>query len=433
MGIVGADGEPGTGSPDQGPGGPGPLEPGQLADDGEGRVIREKFLDGMSRAAATVSVVTTDGPAGRAGVTVSAMTSVSADSAAPSLLVCIHRLSPAAPAILANGVFCVNVLRDSQAWLSDTFAGRRPTSSGDRFEAGRWTTLRTGAPTLADALVAFDCTLRMATLYGSHYVLVGELEEAVVSEGGPALVYANRAYGSPVGVGGAIAIRRQSPPRGGESAVFGCFSTLAPYAVPRLLAEFLAHHPDVVVRVIEGDQELLVDRLRSGEIEFAITYDDGLPPDTDRTYLADVVPYVLLPALHPLAGQAAVSLAALVDEPMVLLDVPPARAYFPSLFAQHGMTPSIGYRSPSFEMVRSLVGNGLGYALLDTKPASPTTYDGRAVVARPIAEPVTPVRLAVVTAGGASLGPEAEALVRLFRLRLGPEPRASRRRPGPTG
>ncbi len=40
-------------------------------------MIREKFLDGMSRAAATVSVVTTDGPAGRAG-TVSAMTSVSA-------------------------------------------------------------------------------------------------------------------------------------------------------------------------------------------------------------------------------------------------------------------------------------------------------------------------------------------------------------------
>jgi flavin reductase (DIM6/NTAB) family NADH-FMN oxidoreductase RutF len=109
-------------------------------------MIREKFLDGMSRAAATVSVVTTDGPAGRAGVTVSAMTSVSADSAAPSLLVCVHRLSPAAPAILANGVFCVNVLRDSQAWLSDTFAGRRPTSTGDRFEVGRWTTLSRPGP-----------------------------------------------------------------------------------------------------------------------------------------------------------------------------------------------------------------------------------------------------------------------------------------------
>lgn len=31
---------------------------------------KESFLDGMSRVAATVSIVTTDGQAGRAGVTV---------------------------------------------------------------------------------------------------------------------------------------------------------------------------------------------------------------------------------------------------------------------------------------------------------------------------------------------------------------------------
>ena len=34
--------------------------------------IRDQFLEGMSHAACTVNVVTTDGAAGRAGVTVSA-------------------------------------------------------------------------------------------------------------------------------------------------------------------------------------------------------------------------------------------------------------------------------------------------------------------------------------------------------------------------
>src|SRR5262249_37494607 len=120
-------------------------------------------------------------------------------------------------------------------------------------------------------------------------------------------------------------------------------------------------------------------------------------------------------------------------EPMVLHDIPPSRTYFPSLFAEHGLSPTIGYRSASFEMVRSLVGNGLGYALLSTRPANSVTYDGHTVVSRPIAEPVTPSRLAVVTAGGTSLRPEVEALVRLFRLRFGPEPRAARRWPGPGG
>ena len=44
--------------------------------------VREAFLQGMSRAVATVNIVTTDGAAGQAGVTVSAMSSVSADGSA---------------------------------------------------------------------------------------------------------------------------------------------------------------------------------------------------------------------------------------------------------------------------------------------------------------------------------------------------------------
>jgi DNA-binding transcriptional LysR family regulator len=104
----------------------------------------------------------------------------------------------------------------------------------------------------------------------------------------------------------------------------------------------------------------------------------------------------------------------------------------PALFAERGMAARIAYRSPSFEMVRSLVGNGLGYAVLSTKPASPTTYDGRAVVARPITEQVAPSRLAVVTAPHTRPSAEADALIGLLRLRLGPEPAAPRRKVGPT-
>jgi len=63
---------------------------------------RDLFIEGMSHAASTVNIVTTDGPAGRAGVTVSAMCSVTAD--APTLLVCVHQKSAACEAILANGV-----------------------------------------------------------------------------------------------------------------------------------------------------------------------------------------------------------------------------------------------------------------------------------------------------------------------------------------
>jgi flavin reductase (DIM6/NTAB) family NADH-FMN oxidoreductase RutF len=163
-----------------------------------GRTLRERFLEGMSRAASTVSVVTTDGPAGRAGVTVSAMTSLSLDTPSPSLLVCVHQDSASSRVIRENGVFCVNLLRNDQAQLSDVFASRVRTPSGDKFEACRWRTLATGSPVLEHALAAFDCHLRQATLYGTHWILIGELAEILLNEAGSPLLYANRTYNEPV-------------------------------------------------------------------------------------------------------------------------------------------------------------------------------------------------------------------------------------------
>src|SRR5277367_5714461 len=120
------------------------------------RALRQQLLHGMSHAACTVNVVTTDGAAGRHGVTVSAMVSVSADTPQPTLLVCIHHLSPVVDALLENGVFCVNVLRDDQAHISDNFAGRGGVQGAAKFECASWTTQVTGAPRVVDCLVAFD-------------------------------------------------------------------------------------------------------------------------------------------------------------------------------------------------------------------------------------------------------------------------------------
>ena len=163
----------------------------------ENDALRGAFLDGMSQVAATVNIVTTDGPHGRAGVTVSAMSSVSADRPAPSLLVCIHHLSATAPAILANGVFCVNVLREDQSHISNAFAGRTKTAGGDKFACTEWITGKTGAPRVADPLVAFDCRLTHSERIGTHHVMFGAVADIFVAQRGLPLIYANRAYGLP--------------------------------------------------------------------------------------------------------------------------------------------------------------------------------------------------------------------------------------------
>jgi flavin reductase len=156
-------------------------------------MLRDRFLDAMSQAAATVSVVTTDGPAGRAGVTVSALCSVSAEP--PTLLVCIHHKSPVCAAVRDNGRFCVNLLGADQSPISDSFAGRLPVPGGDKFACAEWRELETGAPALEGALVALDCRVAGHQRQGSHHVFFGEVAAVALGAGGGApLIYAQRAY-----------------------------------------------------------------------------------------------------------------------------------------------------------------------------------------------------------------------------------------------
>ncbi len=155
--------------------------------------LRHDFIEGMSRAATFVSVITTDGEAGRFGVTVSSMTSVSADGAGPSLLVCVHHLSPAATAILRNRAFCANLLSAAQHGTSDLFSGRHK-PQGDRFDEVKWHPGQAGQPILTEASASFECSLKTALLWETHYILVGEVSAVALTDNHDALLYGQRAY-----------------------------------------------------------------------------------------------------------------------------------------------------------------------------------------------------------------------------------------------
>src|SRR5580704_3678509 len=378
--------------------------------------LRQRFLHGMSHAACTVNVVTTDGAAGRHGVTVSAMVSVSADTPQPTLLVCIHQLSPVAAAVLQNGVFCVNVLRDDQAHISDNFAGRSGAHGPAKFNCATWTTQVTGAPRVVDSLVAFDCRVTASERVGSHFVVFGSVQDIFVAGTGAPLIYANRAYGVP------RRFHQRRLPQGGATAdtlAIGCYQVFAPYIVPALVARLTKLHPAIDLTVVESDQERLIASLRRGETEIALLYDFGLSADLRVENLADLIPYVLLAEGHPLAAASSIALEDLLQECLVLLDIEPSRNYFLSLFRDHGLEPQIGYRSRSLEMVRGFVGHGLGYSLLATKPANNMTYDGRALVARPLSTAVKNSRLVLATLKSRSLSAMASEFAEHCRALFG--------------
>ncbi len=155
--------------------------------------LRAEFIDAMSGLVSSVSIVTTDGVAGRAGATVSAMTSVAADGDAPTLLVCLHHETAAAPAILENGCFCVNILNSDQAEIANIFASRTTMLGADKFNAGPFETYETGAPSLSSALASFDCALMSEERVGTHHVIIGAVRKIAKTEGKP-LLYGDRDY-----------------------------------------------------------------------------------------------------------------------------------------------------------------------------------------------------------------------------------------------
>jgi flavin reductase len=150
------------------------------------------FREAMSRLGAAVHVITTGGPGGKLGSTATAVCSVS--DAPPTLLACLHRSSRTNPAILENGVFCVNTLGEGGTAIADLFAGRTGISGANRFTRDEWETLSTGSPVLVAAVVAFDCRIIEVRSIGSHNVFFGAVQSVRLGPPGHALVYHDRAY-----------------------------------------------------------------------------------------------------------------------------------------------------------------------------------------------------------------------------------------------
>ena len=163
---------------------------------------------------------------------------------------------------------------------------------------------------------------------------------------------------------------------GGAGGVLrvGCYLTVAPGLLPRVLGEFSAAHPGAQADISEGDMTAMMDLLGQGVIDIALTYDMGADADITFRPLFSAPPYALIPDDDPLAGRATVSLADLADRPFIMLDLPHTRDYFEQMFRDQGLSPKIAHSSKSSEIVRSMVAGKFGVSILNIRHARDTGY-----------------------------------------------------------
>jgi DNA-binding transcriptional LysR family regulator len=90
-----------------------------------------------------------------------------------------------------------------------------------------------------------------------------------------------------------------------------------------------------------------------------------------------------------------------------MFDLPPSLQLLARVFTECGLTPRIRHRSGNHELVRALVGRGLGFALLVTRPVRDLTHEGRALAVVPLAGDVTEHEFALAQLRGTRLTRQA--------------------------
>lgn len=154
--------------------------------------LSHQFVEAMAAAASGVSIVTTAGVQGRFGLTVSALTSVSAEP--PLLLACINRKSLIAEAITSHRFFAACLLSEHQVALAQSFAGRPDHGPSYDFASADWREGKGGSPVLEHAAATFELELETWLDGGTHRIFVGRVLAASIS-GLATLAYHHRRFG----------------------------------------------------------------------------------------------------------------------------------------------------------------------------------------------------------------------------------------------
>jgi DNA-binding transcriptional LysR family regulator len=162
----------------------------------------------------------------------------------------------------------------------------------------------------------------------------------------------------------------------------GCMISLAALLIPGLISRFLATHSGINFRIREANQENLLQDLRSGLLDMALTYDLDLTDDIQFAPLFTLPPFAILPKNHRLASAKTVSLEDLSGEPYVMLDLPHSREYFSSLFDVLDTRPVAAFKSSQPEVVKGMVANGLGYSILNFPQRVTKSVDGQEFITR---------------------------------------------------
>ncbi|MDG6894211.1 4-hydroxyphenylacetate 3-monooxygenase, reductase component [Volucribacter amazonae] len=152
---------------------------------------QQRFREAMAHLTSAVSIVTTSGKAGKVGLTISSVCSVT--DSPPTLLMCINQQSDTHDILHINKQVCINILNSQQQDLALHFANMADSTMEQRLAWDCWQDNLQGIPVLKQAVANLNGKIIGQNIVGSHSVFFVELDHIEVNSQ-DALGYFNRQF-----------------------------------------------------------------------------------------------------------------------------------------------------------------------------------------------------------------------------------------------
>ncbi|GAB7040379.1 LysR family transcriptional regulator [Catenuloplanes niger JCM 9533] len=185
----------------------------------------------------------------------------------------------------------------------------------------------------------------------------------------------------------------------------GALPALAACVLPFACRRLAEERPDIRVRVLEADAMQILDHIRAGRADIAVTEAPEPAPDLRIQPIGDDRTVAVAPTGHPLAAAATASWRQWARHPVV--------AYRGGPHLPAGVKPSVAYEADTAATVAAMVAAGLGVAAMPLSALPLTSQESIAVI--PLTHPLVSRPLAVVTRTVPAIAPSAETVLGILR------------------
>jgi len=193
--------------------------------------------------------------------------------------------------------------------------------------------------------------------------------------------------------------------------------------IPALLASFTSAYPEIDVGLREGTVQRMVDGLRDGSIDLAFVLEHKPRDEFERLPLSSEELAVVISPDHPLSNRRRIRMQVLAGERLIGFEHGSSvRRVVDDAFERAGAVPRIALEGNDLALVRSLVAEGIGIAIM---PRTFAELPGPPVALRPLT-PALRLTVALWWRRGRHLSPAARAFVE-FAGATQPAPRPPRR------